>query len=97
MSTLDFLMVAQCASLVHKVAIAGWELMQFPWVRTLSENSTGESDTGPVRSAFADQLSSLGSDSTGSHSTGGESSIYKGYVWLYVHIEGLVKMADRQV
>jgi len=33
MSTLDFLMVAQCASLVHKVAIAGWELMQFPWVR----------------------------------------------------------------
>ena len=75
LSTLDFLMVAQCASLVHKVAIAGWELMQFPWVRTISENST---DTGPVRSAFADQLSSLGSDSTSSHSTGGESSVYKG-------------------
>ena len=36
MSTLDFLMVAQCASLVHKVAIAGWELMQFPWVRAVS-------------------------------------------------------------
>lgn len=36
MSTLDFLMVAQCASLVHKVAIAGWELMQFPWVRAIA-------------------------------------------------------------
>ena len=79
MSTLDFLMVAQCASLVHKVAIAGWELMQFPWVRTISETSTGEGDAGPQpRSAFADQLSSLGSDSTSSHSTGGESSVYRG-------------------
>lgn len=29
-------MVAQCASLVHRVAIAGWELMQFPWVRAIS-------------------------------------------------------------
>ncbi len=29
-------MVAQCASLVHKVAIAGWELMQFPWVRAIA-------------------------------------------------------------
>ena len=36
MATLDFLMVAQCASLIHKVAIAGWELLQFPWVRALA-------------------------------------------------------------
>lgn len=36
MATLDFLMVAQCASLVHKVVIAGWELLQFPWVRALA-------------------------------------------------------------
>lgn len=42
MATLDFLMVAQCASLVHKVAIAGWELMQFPWVRAIS----GERELG---------------------------------------------------
>ena len=29
-------MVAQCASLVHKVVIAGWELLQFPWVRAIA-------------------------------------------------------------
>ena len=40
----------------------------------------GDSETGALRTAFADQLSSLGSDSTGSHSTGtgGDSSVYKG-------------------
>ena len=36
MATLDFLMVAQCASLVHKVVVAGWEVMQFPWVRAVA-------------------------------------------------------------
>ena len=45
-----------------------------------ADNSSTDSETGPVRSAFADQLSSLGSDSTSSHSTGGESSVYRGYV-----------------
>ena len=45
----------------------------FPFLDTDSE-----ADAGPVRSAFADQLSSLGSDSTSSQSTGGESSIYRG-------------------
>ena len=33
MSTLDYLMVAQCASLLHRIVIAGWELLQLPWVR----------------------------------------------------------------
>ena len=42
MAVLDFLMVAQCASLVHKVAIAGWELMQFPWVRAISAGEVGQ-------------------------------------------------------
>jgi len=36
MATLDFLMVAQCASLLHKLGLAGWELMQFPWVKTIT-------------------------------------------------------------
>jgi len=29
-------MVAQCASLLHKLGLAGWELMQFPWVKTIT-------------------------------------------------------------
>lgn len=33
MATLDYLMVAQCASLLHKIVIGGWELLQLPWVR----------------------------------------------------------------
>ena len=33
MATLDYLMVAQCASLLHKVVIGGSELLQLPWVR----------------------------------------------------------------
>lgn len=48
-------MVAQCASLVHKVAIAGWELMQFPWVRAIS----GEREVGSEVSLVA----VLGTDS----------------------------------
>ena len=40
--TLDFLMVAQLASLLHKVVIAGWELLQLPWVRGWVTSSTGE-------------------------------------------------------
>lgn len=33
MATLDYLMVAQCASLLHKVVVEGWELLELPWVR----------------------------------------------------------------
>lgn len=33
MASLDFLVVAQCASLLHKVAVTGWDLMKLPWVR----------------------------------------------------------------
>jgi len=33
MATLDYLMVAQCASLLHKIVVEGWELLQLPWVR----------------------------------------------------------------
>lgn len=33
MATLDYLMVAQCASLLHKVVVEGRELLQLPWVR----------------------------------------------------------------
>ena len=32
-ATSDFLMVAQCASLTHRVVIHGWDLMQLPWVK----------------------------------------------------------------
>lgn len=32
-ATLDYLMVAQCASLLHKVVVGGWQLLQLPWVR----------------------------------------------------------------
>lgn len=32
-SALDFLMVAQCASLLHKVTITGGDLLQLPWVK----------------------------------------------------------------
>lgn len=34
-ATLDFLMVAQIASLLHKVIIQGWELAQFPWIKSI--------------------------------------------------------------
>lgn len=30
---LDFLIVAQCASLLHKIVISGREVLQMPWVR----------------------------------------------------------------
>lgn len=101
MATLDFLMVAQCASLVHKVVIAGWELLQFPWVRALAgelmfqisvysivldidsmnelsvdNNPDGKSDSAAAPS-FSEQLSSLGSDSTSSQSTGTDSGVYQ--------------------
>ena len=33
MATLDYLMVAQCASLLHKMIIVGQDLLQLPWVR----------------------------------------------------------------
>ena len=33
MATLDYLMVAQCASLLHKIVIVGQDLLQLPWVR----------------------------------------------------------------
>ena len=33
LATMDFLMVAQCASLTHRILIVGWDLMQLPWVR----------------------------------------------------------------
>ena len=33
MATLDYLMVAQCASLLHKVVVGGWQLLELPWVR----------------------------------------------------------------
>ena len=33
LATLDYLMVAQCASLTHRIVIVGWELMQLPWVK----------------------------------------------------------------
>lgn len=32
-ATLDFLLVTQCASLLHKIAMTGWDLLQLPWVR----------------------------------------------------------------
>lgn len=32
-ATLDFLLVAQCASLLHKIIMTGRELLQLPWVR----------------------------------------------------------------
>ena len=32
-ATLDYLVVAQCASLLHKVTITGWDLLQLPWVQ----------------------------------------------------------------
>ena len=76
MATLDFLMVAQCASLVHNVVVGGWELLQFPWVRSYTaHNHDGKMDEVPL-SAHVDRLSSLGSDSTSSQSTGGDSSVY---------------------
>ncbi|XP_064382815.1 uncharacterized protein LOC135331544 [Halichondria panicea] len=76
MATLDFLMVAQCASLVHKVVVGGWELLQLPWVRSYTaHNHDGKMDGVPL-SAHVDRLSSLGSDSTSSQSTGGDSSVY---------------------
>ena len=80
MATLDFLMVAQCASLVHKVVIGGWELLQFPWVRSFTNNSQeGKSDVAGPLSSHIDRLSSLGSlgsDSTSSQSTGDSSMYY---------------------
>ena len=36
MATLDFLVVAQCASLLVKVVVSGWDIMQFPWVRAIA-------------------------------------------------------------
>ena len=33
LATLDYLMVAQCASLTHRIVIVGWDLMQLPWVK----------------------------------------------------------------
>lgn len=69
-------MVAQCASLVHKVVVGGWELLQLPWVRSYTaHNHDGKMDGVPL-SAHVDRLSSLGSDSTSSQSTGGDSSVY---------------------
>jgi len=77
MATLDFLMVAQCASLVHKVVVAGWELLQFPWVRSYTaHNQEGKNEGVQTLAAQVDRLSSLGSDSTSSQSTGGDSSSY---------------------
>ena len=32
-ATLDYLMVAQCASLTHRIVVSGWDLMQLPWVK----------------------------------------------------------------
>ena len=32
-ASLDFLMVAQCASLLHKVVIEGWMVLDLPWVK----------------------------------------------------------------
>jgi 2C-methyl-D-erythritol 2,4-cyclodiphosphate synthase len=44
-ASLDFLLVAQCASLLHKVVIGGHELIELPWVKgwiTRSDNVTNE-------------------------------------------------------
>ncbi len=76
MATLDFLMVAQCASLVHKVVMGGWELLQLPWIRSYTaHNQDNKMDAGTL-SAHIDRLSSLGSDSASSQSTGGDSGSY---------------------
>ena len=70
-------MVAQCASLMHKVVIGGWELLQFPWVRSYTvHNQEGKTEGAGAHTTNVDRLSSLGSDSTSSQSTGTDSSSY---------------------
>lgn len=32
-ATLDYLLVAQCASLLHKLTVKGSELLELPWVQ----------------------------------------------------------------
>ncbi len=76
MATLDFLMVAQCASLVHKVVVGGWELLQLPWIRSYTTHNHDSKTEGVALSAHVDRLSSLGSDSASSQSTGGDSGSY---------------------
>ena len=90
MATLDFLMVAQCASLMHKVVVGGWELLQFPWVRSYTvHNQDGKMDGAGALTVNVDRLSSLGSDSTSSQSTGTDSSSY--YQRYYIQWSILLK------
>ena len=46
LATLDYLMVAQCASLTHRILVSGWDLMQLPWVKVYA--GSGE-HTLPLR------------------------------------------------
>lgn len=70
---LDYLLVAQCASLLHEIGISGWELLQLPWVQGwASSRAAKNNDDDECRSSSP--ISSTTSGSTAGKSIGTLSS-----------------------